>query len=77
MVSVGNFREFAGKMFRIVRSEGSKQFPREFFNKTEVKERARQIRATGKKTRIVKSRNVKRYGGDIAYFLFKEMDEVE
>ena len=74
MVTIGNFRKFAGKMFRIVRSEGAAPFPREFFIKAEVKERARQRRAKGKKTRIVKSRNVKRYGGDIAYFLFEEMD---
>lgn len=74
MVTVGNFRKFAGKMFRIVSSEGAAPFRREFFIKAEVKEIARQKEAKGKKTRIVKSSNVKRYGGDIAYFLFEEMD---
>ena len=81
MATVGNFRLFSGKMFRIVRriaydrkKRPSGKFEREFFIKSEAQARAKKLRQQGKKTRIVKSRNVKRYGGDIAYFLFEEMD---
>jgi len=78
-MTVGNFRQFGGKMFRLVRripfvrSQNQPAFPREFFSKKEAQERAKKFKKEGRKTRIVSSRNVSKYGGDIAYFLFAEM----
>ena len=70
MATVGNFKLFSGKMFRIVRritydrKKRPGKFDREFFIKSEAQARGKKLRQQGKKTRIVKSRNVKRYGGD-------------
>ena len=70
-------------MFKIVRrvpyvrSPFQPPFQTEFFIKSEAQQRAKKIRKEGRKTRIVSSRNVSKYGGDIAYFLFAEMKEGE
>ena len=72
-MTVGNFRNFAGKMYRIVR-QSPPPGPREFSIKREAQEKQKQLKKKGVKTRIVSSSNVSKYGGDIAYFLFKEME---
>tara|TARA_B100001175_G_C19399372_1_gene585460 strand:+ start:234 stop:482 length:249 start_codon:yes stop_codon:yes gene_type:complete len=78
-MTVGNFRKFGGKMFKLVsrlpyvRSPNQPAFTREFFSKAEAKERAKKFTKEGRNTRIVSSSNVSKYGGDIAYFLFAEM----
>lgn len=73
-MAISNVRKFAGKMFRLVPKSNQQ---REFFIKSEAQQRAKELRKKGSKTRIVTSSNVSKYGGDIAYFLFRQMGSEE
>ena len=44
-----------------------------YFVKSDAKKEAVKRRKTGKKVRIVESRNVKFFGGDIAYFIYQKI----
>ena len=44
-----------------------------YFVKSDAKKEAAKRRKTGKKVRIVESRNVKFFGGDIAFFIYQKI----
>ena len=79
---VSRFRKFAGSFFELqprpdapkVGQFGSRKWSETYpwFVRSEIEKAADTRRKKGKKVRIVSSRSVKKYGGDIAYFLYEK-----
>lgn len=46
-----------------------------YFVKSDAQEEASKRRKAGHKIRIIESRNVKFFGGDVAFFIYQKLDE--
>jgi len=71
------FKKFGDKYFQLKPRKKFKPgdnafYTNPYFIKADAQKEAKRRRKKGQKVRIVKSQNVKWYGGDIAFFLYSD-----
>ena len=69
------YRRFSGQPFEIQPRTKGTLYDAAYFVKSDAQKEAAKRREAGHKIRIVESRNVKFFGGDIAFFIYQKCEE--